>query len=295
LVDGDNRFVNQGGVAFIAIDGGSLRGSDVTNSGTVSIANTNNIPDNGRLQFTEYTQEASGITTISSGGALLPRNNSFSRVVNYGTIQIDGKPTPTGLDGVLRSEFIDQQGGLLLVNGQLFVPGEMRHAGGDIQGNGFINGDTFAGGGVGVARWKPGTSPGTLTVIGNMTFDVNSVVELEVGLDDNGALAWDHLIANRMTFLAGSSIKLLLGPRTEQFLGESNELLSCSLGCDFSGATLEVVGSAGANASFGENGLRFTITPVPEAESWVMLLAGLGMVALLTRRRAHHTRATRSA
>ena len=285
-IDGDNRFANQGGVANLTIDSGTLRSTFITNSGTVNISNAYNIPDNGRLLFTEYVQETSGITTISSGGAVTPRDNTFSRVVNYGTIQIDAKPTPDGADGVLTSKYFDQQGGLLIVNGTLNVPGELRHAGGDIQGSGTINGDTFTGGGVGIARWKPGNSPGTLTVNGNMTFDVNAVVDLEVELDAGGALIWDHLIANRMTFLAGSSIKLLLGPGTEQFLGESRALLTCSVACDFTGATLAVVGSAGADVMFGENGLSFTITPVPEPEAWAMLLAGLGFVAAMTRRRA---------
>ncbi len=273
FVDGENVTVNQGGAAQITIEAGAFSTPFLRNGGSIQLL------DYGRIEFTEFEQEANGVTTLSRRGVILPRSGTSSRLVNYGTVQID-------LGSILITQNFDQQGGLLIVNGALNVPGELRHAGGDILGGGMINGDTFTGGGVGIARWKPGSSPGTLTVNGYMTFDFNSVVELEVELDAQGGLAWDHLIANGMTFLAGSKIKLLLGPGTEQFVGESKEMLTCTLAaCDFSLATLEVTGGAGANATFGPQGLTIALAPVPEPEAWTLLLAGLGTIAWVARRR----------
>ncbi|MFO1193644.1 MAG: PEP-CTERM sorting domain-containing protein [Rhodoferax sp.] len=160
----------------------------------------------------------------------------------------------------------------------LDVPGLMTHTGGVIGGNGIINGHSFTQGDVGVASWAPGSSPGTLTIHGDMTFGDRSLVLLQAEVDGAGFLAWDHMIADRMTFLSGSVIRLALGPGTELRLGESSELLTCTVACDFSGARFEITGATGAQILQGALGLTVTLAPVPEPAHWALLLAGLAMV-----------------
>ena len=55
-------------------------------------------------------------------------------------------------------------------------------------------------------------------------------------------------------------------------------------GLDFDAITLGDVNGIPVNIAASDSG-RVTVNPVPEAETWAMLLAGLGLVGVATRRR----------
>lgn len=259
---GGNHFINQGSAQVVVRSQGAFQPYSLDNSATLQV------DAGGYLQTTLFAQSADGMTTAAGTIEVTGANG---RLGNQGVLEIP-------VNGAVSSRFVDQSGGVLIVDGSLDVPGLMTHTGGVISGNGIINGHSFTQGDVGVASWSPGSSPGTLTIHGDMTFGDRSLVVLQAEVDGAGFLAWDHMIADRMTFLSGSVIRLALGPGTELRLGESSELLTCTVACDFSGARFEITGATGAQILQGALGLTVTLAPVPEPAHWALLLAGLAMV-----------------
>jgi len=113
------------------------------------------------------------------------------------------------------------------------------------------------------------------------------VLELEIGRDASGALHWDTVTAGSMSFLQGSLIRVLIGDTAPGAGIETVGFLNCLTGaCDFSEASFEVRGGQGGSFTFGSDGsLGFALTPVPEPGTYALLLAGLGVVGFVARRR----------
>jgi hypothetical protein len=189
------------------------------------------------------------------------------------------------LDGRLR-----QINGVLIVDGVLW--GQVELEGGDLRGTGRVNGSVFQrglGGGppqeppncgnAFYACFRPGNSPGHMDISGELTMGANSILELEIERDANGALAWDSVFAETMSFEVGSSIRVLIGAGVPGSALIDLDLLQCGTLCDWGSAQFEVVGGAGGEFTLGANGLHFALAPVPEPGTWALWMIGAAALA----------------
>lgn len=218
------------------------------------------------------------------------------------------------VDGLLTARFIDNRGGTVAVgttgsveveelwqnDGRLTIDGSFAGRvalfGGVLDGQGRINGDVFVGGlgdpalapcsAFGLACFRPGNSPDSFEVAGEVSFGDGGVLELELASDGQGGVLADFLLASSVRFDAGSAIVVRLGVGLGG-LTQDLELLRCTLGCSFAdGVTAEVVGGQGV--------LRFVdgalvLSAVPEPAVWSLMLLGVALVRRHALRRVGET------
>jgi hypothetical protein len=129
--------------------------------------------------------------TIEPGAVLENQGSLF----NNGTLTVDGRLAIEG--GAL----VQSPTGHLAVNGILGTAGGLNLQGGSIGGSGVIDGALVLAAG---ASALPGNSPGTLTVLGDLTLEPGARLELEVSRSG----AHDLLRAGSFTALSGSTVAL---------------------------------------------------------------------------------------
>lgn len=228
---------------------------------------------------------------LLQGGELLVEGkyNGYSITVDHmgtqiGAVSIE-KDAQMRLEGYLR-----QIKGILKVDGELWGPVQLE--GGDLRGTGLVNGSVFVRGLGGGPRqeppncgnafyacFRPGNSPGHMDISGELTMGANSILELEIERDANGALAWDSVFADTMSFAYGSSILVRIGAGVPGSALADLDLLQCGTICNWDGAQFDVVGGAGGEFTLGANGLTFALAPVPEPGTWALWLIGLAALA----------------
>lgn len=200
---------------------------------------------------------------------------------------------------IIAPEQIVESGGFENHNGTLQVDGSLDtyHApglngnvlilGGILSGGGTINGGAFVGGGPGQAMVLPGHSPGTLTINGDFSLLPNGVLELEVE-STPGGIAFDRLAVSGAILLNGH-VNILVGAGVQQSDMAGLNFFDCGGPCSItygSNFTWDLPGRPGSQLSFSSTGLEVTtLAPVPEPESYAFMLAGLGLVGWMARRR----------
>lgn len=281
-------FVNHG--QFLANAGGT-----VLNNGSVF----QNGPDLGGSSGTAVVeagatfQQGAGSTFDNQAGGTLIVRGSFTggNVSNSGEVQVASGAT-------MEVNSLTQMDGLLVVNGTLTsTSGTVTLHGGRLEGSGIINASTFWRGVAGVvpqaqpfcfltgyACLRPGNSPGHLEVNGDLDFGDASVLELEIARNGQGDLIWDTVTADNIIFGQGSVIEVVLGAGVGDLDGRTLQFLTCRKNCTFGDATVSVLGGEG-QLRWEPNGLMFTAAPVPEPESWALMLAGLGVLASFANRK----------
>ncbi len=198
----------------------------------------------------------------------------------------------------LRDGVLDVGVGTTLTTAPDPIDGRLLMTGGRLMGSGTINGGVF---GVGstpadpfvpscpspepgtVACFTPGSSPGTMTINGDLTMGFGTITELEIARDANGELVWDQVIAHSMSFVDGALIRVLIADDAPGASLASLQLLACTV-CDFSGAEFQVLGGLGGEVTFGDGGLIFALAPVPEPATWGLMLLGAAAVGARIRR-----------
>ena len=287
---------------------GSLTGDHIANGGQVTVGGV----------ATFYSAENSGILDIGIGG-------SGSLAINYslrnqpgGVLRIAGNGSLTGRSdiqnygdvtveatGRLEAASMLHAAGTLTVDGTLdMFGGILTMTGGVLNGNGSVNGDAringapFSNGGVGVATFTPGHSPGHMDISGALTFGRGGVLQLDVERGLDGVLHWDTVSAASISFEPGSVISVVItDDASDQALPSlSLNFLTCTrkASCNFAPASFEVLGSSpgspfeNAVLEIGANGLSFALAPVPEPATWVFMLAGLGLVVWVRRHALAH-------
>ena len=199
---GTSAFIGGGtNSGSIRVDGNqvSVSAYDLQNAGTISnegswFAGRSFDLHTGALFDNNGTLALSGTTTLLSGATL----------VNGGTVTLqDGLlAIAVGAQLVGTGQFV-QQDGETRANGRLQALGGIRIDGGVLRGTGTLEGQLVIGAG---AQWKPGNSPGTMTVLGGA--DMLGALEIEI----DSSSVHDRVVADYFNTSDTSIIHFVLGP-----------------------------------------------------------------------------------
>jgi hypothetical protein len=299
--------VNMGGLATRPLGSGSL---------TLSGASQLNITAAPGLAYLQVgrsgtgTMEVKGASTVNVGDG----NTTIARLAgSAGTLLIsENSVVNTGWLGVGRykdatGDFNGGVGTALLANGTLNAQTIV------IGSKGFLGGTgTIAGSITNYGTFSPGNSPGTLEIDGDFTAAAGSRVILEVQSNGTGGFNTDQII-----FRSGKALDFSQLNAEFRFLGNTdpnafkatglfdidtffqvrqpdNSLLDLAPSV-FNNAIFTAEADSYTIANFAFNATTgpsdFSATPVPEPESWAMLVAGLLAIGTAARRRGRSTTA----
>lgn len=256
--------VNNYGNITLPFDPNNFRSPNLDNYGILNNYGTLNILTN------DYSSVNSG--TLNNYGIL---NNSNSHTLNNsGIVNNSGVITGTGT-------YI--QGAGQTINNGYLSQASIQINGGSLSGTGVVAGNVIIGSGGSI---MPGNSPGTMTIIGNLSSSGN--LEFEIG----GLLTgqYDVLqIFNGNANFTGGNIQFDFINGFNAAAGNSWDFLTANniTGWDTLGFTFNGLGT-GLGWKFTQlnSGVeRLTITAVPEPETYSMILAGLGLIGFIVLRR----------
>ena len=288
----------------LIVDNLGNRIPSLLSTGTINVADGELV--NRSLIHLVASGNAPAVLSVGKLGTVSQGDGYGQLLLQGGELLVEGKYTGTSVtvdnlgtqigavsiakDAEMRLDELRQINGILKVDGELWA--SVRLEGGDLRGTGRINGEVFVRGLGGGPRqeppncgnafyacFRPGNSPGHMDISGALTLGANSILELEIERDANGALAWDSVFADTMSFEYGSSIRVLIGAGVPGSALIDLDLLQCGTLCNWDGAQFEVVGGAGGEFTLGTNGLHFALAPVPEPGTWALWMIGAAALA----------------
>lgn len=235
----------------------------------------------GRLSGADGTLLATSGSTINAGFVGVGATRSDGMLVNGGTATM-----------VLNGATLNAQDVFIGSNGYLGGSAGAINASGTILNHGIFS---------------PGSSPGMFTINGNYTAGAGSRLILEVESDGHGGFMTDEVRFGdgSMVDLASMAIEFrFLGatdPTTFQDTGmfEIATFMRQSDGSGgwtgladslYDGVTFSAISDAYIFTSFtfsAADGATFTVTPVPEPGTWLLMGLGLAALAVRARRRPH--------
>ena len=285
---------------------GSLTGDYIGNGGQVSVAGIStfdravnsgilDVEGSGSLAINSTLRnQPGGVLRIAGNGSL----TGHSDIQNYGDVTVEATGRLEAASMLHAAGTLTVDGTLDMFGGKLTMTGGVLNGNGSVNGGARINGAPFSNGGVGVATFTPGHSPGHMDISGALTFGRGGVLQLDVERGIDGVLHWDTVSAASISFEPGSVISVVITDDASDLALPSLSLnfLTCTrkASCNFAPASFEVLGSLPGspfeNAVFeiGANGLSFALAPVPEPVTWVFMLAGLGLVVWVRRQALTH-------
>lgn len=249
----------------------NANGAEFTNRGLVRVAGGSVENQGTVLNHGQFVITGDGVT----GGA----QGSFSGgvFVNTGTAQIDasgamvdlanyhqeGSNAVTIVNGLLQAQTVEIEEGVL--------------KGRDRVSTGLLT--------VGAnATVSPGTSPGTLTVLGSMV--IEGVLELELAPDASDRLE----VTGNLVFGAGSQVRFSFLDGLSPLSGRRYSFADyVTTGGSVYGLDQIRVDVAGLPAGYASawDGSGFTVAAVPEPGTYAMLAAGVLVLAFAARRQRH--------
>jgi hypothetical protein len=156
----------------------------------------------------------------------------------------------------------------------------------------FVNGGRIEGAGqviapaiVNAGRIAPGSSPGLLTIDSDLQMETTSALEIEI----DGALAGDFdVLAIKGDASLGGELSVARLAGYTPALGDSFTVMTMAgvRSGEFATTTFHDFG-AGVRFSvlYNEHDVTLGVIAVPEPGTWVMLLAGLGLVVVVAGKR----------
>ena len=114
------------------------------------------------------------------------------------------------------------------------------------------------------------------------SFNVTSLVDHTVTLVDNSFLTNFDTLALALTMTGGATVQTLTGPGTFTFTPSATGSF-----------TAIVFGDPGSSGGVELGTFGLTIAAVPEAETWAMMLVGMGLVGWQLRRKVKASAANR--
>jgi hypothetical protein len=256
--------VNAGSAEFTNRGRVRVAGGSVTNEGSVAshgrfVITGDGVTDGAQGSF-------SGGTIFNTGEMQVNEDGTLRELVLY---RQSGAGAVTIVNGLLEAQTVEIEDGIL--------------KGGDRISTGLLT--------VGAnATVSPGTSPGTLTVLGSMVID--GVLELEIS-----ATAADRLeVSDALIFTAGAAVRFSfldgLQPEAGRRYAFADHVTAGGGVYGLEQVRFDFAGLAPGLAGAWD-GSGFTVAAVPESDTCAMLGAGLLVVALAaTRRRSGAARQT---
>jgi autotransporter-associated beta strand protein len=224
---------------------------------------------------------ASGTNTIAAG--TIVRNGSSAATTwgtlaltknGAGTLDLANTNTYTGATTV--------NAGTLLINGSTAAGSAVTVANNaTLGGNGTINGNiTVEDGGI----LAPGSSIGTINV-GQLSLDSGANLLFELTSNATAGTTYDQINGTSL-ILAGGTVNLTLnGVGTQSIaLNDSFTLFTGSV-TNFSGTTFNIINNTDWTGGWQISQGSLIVTAIPEPSSALLLLAGLGALALRRRLR----------
>jgi fibronectin-binding autotransporter adhesin len=236
-----------------------------------STAEIRNLGSDGLVGFRD--NQAGGRFELL-GGAAYTRSGAFA---NAGDIVIGTASAFTVAGGGDYS----QSGGLTIVNGVLAASNVLVN-GGTVDGFGTINGNLT----INAGMLGAGDAVGRLAVAGSFNQAATSVFNVQIAGYDQGA-GYDWLAIGGISRFGGK----LRVAFDDSFNAKPDDIFTLVTYAswdrsEFSGLLVSGLGSGYlAKLRYTDNALLLQVAAVPEPESYAMMLAGLGLIRLMARRR----------
>jgi subtilase-type serine protease len=258
------------------------------------------VRDGGRVETATAVLGGPATTGFFSGPAgngTVFVSGAGSAFVASGNVSVGGDAATAGGRG--RLEVAD--GGLVQVGGTLKVwdEGTLQIRGGMLLASQLDNRGTLMGVGTVQAdvsnsgRLAPGLSPGYLLLSGN--FEQTSTGVLEIELHDMST--YDQLAIEGGALLGGT-LSLICSGGCRYDAGDSLQLVFAAGGLSgkFADITFSGLNPNSFELVYGADEVRLqvlsNVSPVPEPSTYAMLLAGLGVLGTVARRRSRQQQAT---
>ncbi len=309
------------GVALTPKNGALFNGvsnsGDITNAAGRSLAWTGGSNTVGTLTVAGTTTvsgwSSGGVVNVESGGRLL--NNSSNLVLSGGSRTYVGSvAAPGGTISLRNGTRMQLNGALLVNNGTIAGPVDVNF--GSLAKGAGVYGEVNVGDG---GRFSPGNSPGN-TVSGDVTWGAGGTYLVELAAANGTAgTHWDLWTINgTLDITAGTtsnsrftiSLATLNGSdQAAPLAGFDNrqahrwqivDTTGGVVGFDAAKFALDTTGFVNGLAgghfelalSGGDMFVDFVAAPIPEPHEWALMLAGLGCVAAMARRRRGHAART---
>lgn len=262
----------QGGQT-LAINLGTSTNRILTNSADITLNGTN-----ARILHTSGSNNAlSALATNTTVGSLTLLNGaalSTGAFANAGAVTVGNSSSFASTGNYVQSA------GSTVVHGDLSA-GLVDIRGGSLFGNGTITGNLTNAGLV-----NPGASPGTLTVLGNFTQLADGILISEIAGITQG-ISYDWLKISGTSSLAGT-LDIYFTAGYLPNAGDSYTLLSYGGWDQTMFDEVRVNGLddlARYSILYSDTGVALSIVAVPEPSAYALLLAGLGFIGFMARRK----------
>ncbi|MBL8380298.1 MAG: PEP-CTERM sorting domain-containing protein [Burkholderiales bacterium] len=236
-----------------------------------------------RVGFVSSSFVNNGTFDLKADANLSYAGGSASSFTNNGTLR---KSDGTGSSTIGNAVNFSNPGTIEALSGTLVLPANFNNAG-FIKGNATVQTTLL----INAGHVAPGTSPGVLTLAGNFQQTSSGTLDIEIA----STSVFDTLIVNGNAQLGGTLALQCIGACA---IATGNSFVVLDATGDLTG-TFATVTTSGFGAGFAytlqydttNDLVRVNVTnagipPIPEPHTWALLIAGLGLVTTLARRRA---------
>jgi hypothetical protein len=283
---------NLGGASFQNIGTmNNLFGGVVNNHGSFTNSSNHTVNNNGVFNVHgELNNTETGVFNNNAGGELVIYDsgwfsnqgqvNNSGAIANAGYVEIGASGTISGSGSYVQSA------GMTWVDGRL-SGASVRFDGGVLAGNGSVaSASTILLGDTAILQPGGDYAAGKLSLDGDVEFGDASVLSIDV-LGNQQGIGYDWLAVTGDVSLDG---ELMLTFDYELQQGEVITLLISSGGVVSGRFDLTTFNGGFGHVSYDTHGVYLSLAaPVPEPQTWITLLAGIGLLGLRLRGKGRRT------